>query len=217
MAKTNSLSRGNALVVVLLVVVVMIPIGFMMISRTRSNVAETKRIYQSFVLEQAARSGIEAMMDQVRLNDFSSGPHSASVADGVSYNAYLDTSGIGLVGQKICNLYSQGLGEGGGSVLVIATVEVYPESSGFLLIPHSYQLIRESVNIESYSSRAALLNSKKAIYRVFLDQVKLEGDQSLTEYEENLENLASQLDHPELQKIFEMNVIPELISQKSGF
>ena len=209
--------QGNALIIVLLVVVVMIPIGFMMLSRTRANVAETKRIYQSFVLEQAARSGVEAIMDQIRLGDFSTGPHLAAVADGVSYKTFLDTSGIGLIGQKICNVYSRGEGDGGGSVTIIATVEVYPDPSGYMLMPHSYQILREEVSIDAFASRAALLNRKKGIYRVFLDQVRIEGAYSLTEFENALKNAASELSGLEVQDIFEMEVIPELITQKSGF
>jgi hypothetical protein len=86
-----------------------------------------------------------------------------------------------------------------------------------MLMPHSYQILREEVSIDAFASRAALLNRKKGIYRVFLDQVRIEGAYSLTEFENALKNAASELSGLEVQDIFEMEVIPELITQKSGF
>ncbi len=208
---------GNALIVVLVVVVILAPIGFFMIDGMRQSSFETRRIYNSLVLEHSARSGIQAVFDQVRQGDFSSGPHEASVTEGVGYRAYMDTTGIGLIGQKICQIYSKAVGDGGQALLIILTVEVYPQSGSFLLMPHSYFVIRQDVDIETYNNRASLLNSREGLQETFVENLKLEGSLSPLEYETLLKKLREDLPKSTLKEVFNEEILPELLAQKAGF
>jgi hypothetical protein len=209
--------RGNALIIVLVIVVILAPIGFFMMDRMRQSAFETRRIYNSLVLEHAARAGIEAVFDQIRQGDFSSGPHRSTVTEGVGYRAYLDTTGIGLIGQKICQIYSKGEGDGGQALLIILTVEVYPQSSSFLLMPHSYYVIRQDVDIDSYSARASLLNSRESLQEIFVENLKAEGDLSPLNYESLLKKLRNDLPEGNLKEIFNAEILPELLAQKAGY
>lgn len=209
--------KGNALIIVLVVAVILIPIGFVMMSRARTNTATTKRLYESFVLDQAARSGIEAIMDMIRQNNFSAGPHSAAVSQGVHYIAYLDVTGIGLIGQKICNLFSKGEGEGGESVVIVKTIEIYPDNNSYLIIPHSHHIIREQVSLDSFADRSALLNYRENDYLAYLNQLEKETKLSPLEFSKKLLELSSQLDSLEATQAFELTIIPNLVSEKSGY
>lgn len=208
---------GNALIIVLVVAVILIPIAFIMMSRARTNTTNTKRLYESFVLDQASRSGIEAIMDMIRQNNFSPGPHSAAVSEGVHYVAYLDVTGIGLIGQKICNLFSKGMGEGGESVVIVKTIEIYPDNDSYLIIPHSHNIIREPVSLDNYTDRSKLLNYRENDYLAYLNHLEAETNLSPDEFSDKLQNLSSQLNHPEVSQAFEMTIIPNLVSEKAGY
>ena len=111
--------------------------------RMRTVNHETRKIYNSFVLEHTARSGIELIINKLRFKNFSTGPHEASISESTRYIAYVDTTGIGLVGQKICHVFSEQKVTEGNSLLMIATVEVYPRGVSLWLFHIHFTLLRK--------------------------------------------------------------------------
>lgn len=209
------LRSGNALVIVLVMVIILVPIGFIMMDRLRALNYESRRIYNSFVLEQAARAGIESILNQVRQGDFSTGPHESNISEGIRYRTYIDTSGIGLIGQKICNVFSRAEGDGGQSLLSMVTVEVYPNSQGNMIIPHSYYILDRDLFIDTFNARQALLNYKNMQHDVLINQLRLEAKMELKNYQTNLEKILPEV--PEnIRKKWNSLIVPELLRRKVG-
>ncbi len=181
--------------------------------RMRTVNQETRRIYNSFILEHSARTGIELVLNKLRLGSFSSGPYEASVAEGIRYVSYVDTTGIGLVGQKICQVFSRAESNDGSSLLMMATVEVYPRGKTPLIIPHSFYVIEKDLFINTFSARQSLLNFKNLQHNVFVQQLRSEAKLSMSEYRQNLKDLEQGVP-PELKKHWNSIIVPEIISRK---
>lgn len=209
----SKLNRGNALTIVLVLTVVIVPIGLLMMKRVRATTFQTRQLYNSFVLEHTARSGIEFIINNLRSKSFSTGPHESITSESTRYVAYLDTTGIGLVGQKICHAFSRAEGNDGSSLLMIATIEVYPRSDTPLVIPHSFYVINKDLFIDTFSARQAILNFKSLQNDTFVKQLKKEAGVPITEYQQNLESLDNEIP-PNLKDIWKTLIIPEIVARK---
>ena len=205
--------EGNALIIVLVLTVIIVPIGLIMMQRMRTVNHETRKIYNSFVLEHTARSGIELIINKLRFKNFSTGPHEASISESTRYIAYVDTTGIGLVGQKICHVFSRAESDEGNSLLMIATVEVYPRGDKSLVIPHSFYIIEKDLFIETFSARQAILNFKSLQNDAFVQQLRQEARVEIKDYQQNLRDLQSTVPL-ELQTYWNTKIIPEIITRK---
>tara|TARA_Y100000589_G_scaffold309046_1_gene326135 strand:+ start:503 stop:1150 length:648 start_codon:yes stop_codon:yes gene_type:complete len=205
--------KGNALMIVLVLTIIIVPIGMLMMQRMRLVNYETRKIYNSFVLEHAARTGVEAVINQLQYGNFSSGPHEASISENISYVAYIDTSGIGLIGQKICHIFCRAQGDQGDSILMIATVEVYPRETTAMVIPHTFHVIEKDLFIETFAARQSLLNITSLQHEVFIKQLRTESKIPLNKYRKELLEIESKVP-TEIQKDWRAMIIPEIISRK---
>ena len=205
--------EGNALIIVLVLTVIIVPIGLIMMQRMRTVNHETRKIYNSFILEHTARSGIELIINKLRFKNFSSGPYEASISESTRYIAYLDTTGIGLVGQKICHVFSRAESDEGNSLLMIATIEVYPRGDKPLVIPHSFYIVDRDLFIETFSARQAILNFKSLQNDAFVQQLRQEARVEIKDYRQNLRDLQSTVPL-ELQTYWNTKIIPEIITRK---
>lgn len=209
----SKFNQGNALTIVLVLTVVIVPIGLLMMKRVRATTFQTRQLYNSFVLEHTARSGIEFIIKNLRSQNFSTGPHESITSESTRYVTYVDTTGIGLVGQKICHVFSRAEGNDGSSLLMIATIEVYPRSDTPLVIPHSFYIINKDLFINTFSARQAILNFKSLQKDTFVKQLKKEASVSIADYQQNLKNLENKVP-PELKSIWKSIIIPEIVSRK---
>jgi hypothetical protein len=206
------------MVVVIIITIILMPIGLVMMTRMRTTTQQNRRMYESLILTHAARAGVEAIFEQLRAGNFAMGPHTAEISDGVRYRSYVDTRGIGLIGQKICSICSRGEGDGGGSVLIVVNVEVYPNTSPpYLTIPHSYYVFHRDLFIDDYAARTALLNTRDMQYGDYVYNLKIEGNILPSDYQEQLEELFSSLPPaPALQQSWKPIIVPALLEIKAN-
>ncbi|MCJ8345014.1 hypothetical protein MJH12_05700 [bacterium] len=208
--------RGNAIVIVLVLIVIVMPIAFIMMQRSRAQSTQVKKAYDSLVLSHASLSGIELVIDNLRKGDFTSGPHIGSVSEGVSFEAYLDTTGIGLTGQKICHIFSKALGDGGDSILFMAAVGVYPKPSSNIIVPNNYYTLYQDQYIGSFSARAAILNSMENDHADFVDVLKIEGNLRANEYRNLLQSSKNSIPNPLIKEEWNSKIVPLLMSHKAS-
>ena len=96
---------------------------------------------------------------------------------------------------------------------MIATIEVYPRSDTPLVIPHSFYIINKDLFIDTFSARQAILNFKSLQNDTFVKQLKKEAGVPITEYQQNLESLESEVP-PNLKDIWKTLIIPEIVARK---
>lgn len=217
MSAKKTSHKANALVVVLIVTIILLPVGLIMIERMRSSSWQNQRMYESLILSHAARAGVEAALEQLRHGNFAMGPHTAEISNGVRYRSYIDTRGIGLVGQRICSICSRGEGDGGGSTLIVVNTEIYPTSSTInLIVPHSYYVFNRDLFIDDYAARTAILNTRDMLYGDYVYNLKLEGSILPSEYRTRLENLSAELPNIPLKSIWQPTIVPTLLEIKAN-
>ncbi|PCJ20111.1 MAG: hypothetical protein COB02_05795 [Candidatus Cloacimonadota bacterium] len=209
-------SKGNAIVIVLVVITIIMPLGFIMMQRSRNQTFQVKKAYDSLILSHASLSGIELIIDNLRKGDFSSGPHTGTIADGISFQAYVDTSGIGLTGQKVCHIFSKSIGDGGDSILFIAEVGVYPKPSTNIIVPKNYYTQYEDYYIDAFSARAAILNGMENDHVDFVEGLKVEGKLKVSEYQNILQISQSSIPNQQIKDEWTTRIIPLLISHKAA-
>lgn len=215
--KTKSIlqNKGNAIIIVLVLTVIVVPIGFIMMQRSRTQVFMVKKAYDSLLLSHASLSGIELVIDNLRKGTFTSGPHKGNVSGGVSFEAYVDTSGIGLTGQKICHIFSKAIGDGGDSILFIAAVGVYPKENNNIIVPKNYYAQYEDQYIDSFSARAAILNAMENDHADFVDVLKIEGNMKASDYRSILQSSGSKIPDQLIQQEWDTKIVPLLMSHKA--
>lgn len=209
-------NKGNAIVIVLVMVVIVMPIGFIMMQRSRTQTFQVKKAYDSLILSHASLSGIELVIDNLRKGDFSSGPHTGTISDGVSFEAFVDTSGIGLTGQKICHIFSKSIGDGGDSILFIAAVGVYPKPSSNIIVPKNYYTQYKDYFISSFSARAAILNEMENQHADFVDVLKIEGQIKASDYRSIIQSSKQDIPSDLIKKEWDSTIIPLLMAHKAA-
>ncbi|MCO4782436.1 MAG: hypothetical protein KC646_08930 [Candidatus Cloacimonetes bacterium] len=212
----NLRRRGNAIIIVLILTTIVVPIAFIMMQRSRAQAFMVKKAYDSLLLSHSALSGIELVIDNLRKGTFTSGPHTGSVSDGVSFEAYVDTSGIGLTGQKICHIFSKAIGDGGDSVLFIAAVGVYPKTANNIVVPKNYYTQYEDKFIDTFSARAAILNGMENDHADFVDVLKIEGQIKANDYRTILQSSGNNIPDELIQSEWNTKIVPLLMSHKAS-
>lgn len=208
-------NKGNAIIIVLVLTVIVVPIGFIMMQRSRGQALMVKKAYDSLLLSHASLSGIELVIDNLRKGVFTSGPHKGNISDGVSFEAYVDTSGIGLTGQKICHIFSKSVGDGGGSILFIAAVGVYPKTDHNIVVPKNYFTQYQDQYIDSFSARAAILNGMENDHADFVDMLKIEGNLKASDYRNILQSSGNNIPDELIQQEWNTKIVPLLMSHKA--